>query len=95
MPSEAADFDVGQFVGRRLKDCPVVVNRDEIGPVGGRAAGGRDRRMLERFAEVREDLPDRAWIGDEGDEWASPSRPGRAVKPKSSPRKMVRPLAQS
>jgi hypothetical protein len=23
MPSEAVDVDVGQLVGRRLKDCPV------------------------------------------------------------------------
>jgi hypothetical protein len=40
----------------------------ELAPVGGRPAGGRDRRRFERFAEVGEDLPDRTWLRDEGDE---------------------------
>jgi hypothetical protein len=53
---------------RRLKDCPVVIGLHELGPVGGRATGGRDGRQFERFAEVREDLPDRTWIGDECDQ---------------------------
>ena len=30
----------------------------ELAPVGGRAAGGRDGRRLERFAEVCQNLPD-------------------------------------
>ena len=68
MPSEAVDIDVGQLVGRRLKDCPVVVDLHELSPVGRRATGRRDWRRLERFAEVREDLPDRPRIGDERDE---------------------------
>ncbi len=34
----------GRKVGRRLKDCPVVVDLDELGPVGGRPTGGRDGR---------------------------------------------------
>jgi hypothetical protein len=34
MPSEAVDVDVGQRDGRRLKNCPVVVDLDALGPVG-------------------------------------------------------------
>jgi hypothetical protein len=68
MPSEAVDVDVGQLVGRRLKNRPVVVDLDELSPVGGRATGGRDWRRLERFAQMREDLPDRPRLGDERDE---------------------------
>ena len=41
MPSEAMDVDVGQLVGRRLKDCPVVVGLNELAPVDGWPAGGR------------------------------------------------------
>ena len=52
MPSEAVDIDVGQLVGRRLKDCPVVVDLHELSPVGRRATGRRDGRWFERFAEV-------------------------------------------
>jgi len=62
------DVDPRQLIGQRLKNRPVVVDLHELSPVGGRAAGGRDWRRLERFAEVREDLPDRARIGDERDE---------------------------
>jgi len=40
---------------------------DELAPVGGRAAGRRDWRWLKRFAEMGEDLPDRARLGDEPD----------------------------
>ena len=42
-----------------MKDCPVVMDLHEFAPVGGRAAGGRDGRRLERFAEVCEDLASR------------------------------------
>ena len=49
---------------RRLKDCPVVMGLHEFAPVGGRATSGRDGRRLERFAEVCENLPDRAWFAD-------------------------------
>jgi hypothetical protein len=57
MPSEAVDIDVGQLVGRRLKDVAVVMHLHELAPVGGRATGRRDGRWFERFAEMREDLP--------------------------------------
>ena len=36
---------------RRLKDYPVVVDLDELGPVGRRATGGRDGLRFERFTE--------------------------------------------
>ena len=62
--SEAVDVDRGQLVGRRLKDRPVVVRLRELAPVGGRAAGGREGRRLERFTQMREDLPDRPRIAD-------------------------------
>ena len=68
MPSEAMDIDVGQLVYPSLKDCPVVVDLHELSPVGRRATGGRDWRRLERFAQMREDLPDRPRIGNERDE---------------------------
>ena len=44
---------------RRLKDCPVVVDLDEFGPVGRRATGGRDGLRFERFTEVCQGLPAR------------------------------------
>ena len=62
------DIDRGQLIGRRLKDIAVVVGLDELAPVGGRPASGRERRWFERFAEVGEDLPDWPRIGDECDE---------------------------
>jgi len=68
MPSEAMDIDVGQLVYPSLKDCPVVVDLHELFPVGRRATGGRDWRRLERFAQMREDPPDRPRIGNERDE---------------------------
>jgi len=76
MPSEAVDIDVGQFVGRRLKDCPVVMGLHELAPVGGRATGGRDGRRFERFSQVREDLSNRPWFGDERNQ---PDAAGNAV----------------
>jgi hypothetical protein len=63
MPSEAVDVDHGQLVGRHLKDCPVVGDLHELSPVGGRTTGGRDGQRLERFAQMREDLPDRPCLG--------------------------------
>ena len=42
MPSEAVDVDVGQLDGRRLK-CPVVVDLDELSPVGRSQSRGLAR----------------------------------------------------
>jgi hypothetical protein len=66
--SEAIGVDRRQHVWRRLKDVAVCVDLHELAPVGGRAAGGRDWRRSERFAQVSEDLPDRPRLGDEGDQ---------------------------
>jgi transposase InsO family protein len=44
------------------------MRRHEFSAVGRRATCGRDERRLERFAEEREDLPDRPRLGDEYDE---------------------------
>ena len=63
--SEAVNIDRGQFVGRGLKDVAVVMSLDELAPVGGRAPGRRDWWRLERFAEMCQDLPDRARIGEQ------------------------------
>ena len=54
--SEAVDVDCRQLVGRCLKDCPVVMDLHELSPVDRRAAGGRDGRRFERFAEVCQGL---------------------------------------
>ena len=83
IPSEAADVDHGQFVGRRLKDCPVVVDLHELSPVGGWPAGGRHGRRLERFAEVCQDLPNRPWLDDERDQ------PDVATTPRARKRKLL------
>ena len=40
----------------------------ELVPAGGRASGRGQRRRLERFTEMEQDLPDRRRVGDEGDE---------------------------
>ena len=53
---------------RRLKDVAVVMRLDELAPVGGRPASGRDGRRFERFAEVGENLPDRSGLRDERDQ---------------------------
>ena len=68
---------------RRLKDIAVVVGLDELAPVGGRPASGRDWRRFERFAEVGEDLPDWPRIGDECDE------PDVATTPRARKRKIL------
>ena len=54
--SEAVNVDHGKVFGRGLKDVPLVVDLDELAPVGGRATGGRDGRWLERLAQVCKDL---------------------------------------
>jgi hypothetical protein len=58
------------------------VDLDEFSPVGGRATGERDWRRLERFAQMREDLPDRRWFGDECDQ------PDIAAAPRALERKL-------
>ena len=57
--SEAVDVDHGQLVYPSLKDCPVVMDLHELSPVDRRAAGGRDGRWFERFAEVCQGLTSR------------------------------------
>jgi hypothetical protein len=46
----------GSSTGDARKIARSKVDLHELSPVGGRAAGGRDWRRLERFAEVREGL---------------------------------------
>jgi len=62
------DADHGQLDGRRLNDRPVVADLNELAPVGEWSAGGRQGRRLERFAQMREGLPDRPRLRDEGDQ---------------------------
>ena len=62
------DVDHGQLVGRHLNRFAVVISLDKLAPVGGRSPGRRDWRRLERFAKVCENLPDRPWLRDEGNE---------------------------
>jgi len=66
--SELVNVDAGQLVGRCLKGIAVVMRLDEFALVGGRAPGRRHWWWLEWFAEVCENLPDRARLGDEGDQ---------------------------
>jgi len=97
---EAADVDHGQLVGRRLEDVAVVVDLDELAPVGGRATSGRHRWWLERFAEVRENLADGPRLRDERDQpdvapavwalkWKLLPHPGQEFRP-CNPRRVVR-----
>jgi len=51
--SEAVDVDCGQVVWRRLKDVAVVVDLNQLAPVGGRPAGGRDRRRFEPLLHMQ------------------------------------------
>ena len=51
-----------------MKDVAVVLGLNELVPVGRRAPRGCDWWWLERFAKMREDLPDRPWLRDEGNE---------------------------
>jgi hypothetical protein len=98
--SEAVDVDRGQLLGRCLEDVAVIVDLHELAPVGGRPAGGRERRWFERFAEVGEDLPDRSGLRDAGNEpdvaatrWALERElladPGQEFRP-GNPRRVVR-----
>ena len=66
--SEAADVDHRRVVRRRLDRVAVVMHLHELVPAGGRASGRGQRRRLERFTEMEQDLPDRRRVGDEGDE---------------------------
>jgi hypothetical protein len=52
--SEPVDVDCGQLIRRRLKDVAIIRDLHELAPVGGRAAGGRDRRRFEWFAALYE-----------------------------------------
>ena len=45
----------------------VVMGLHEFGPGGRRPSGRRKRWRFEGLAEIREDLPDRRRVGDEGD----------------------------
>jgi hypothetical protein len=49
---------------RRLKDVAIVMDLQELAPVGGRATSGRDGSRLEWFAEVCKNLPDRPRLAD-------------------------------
>jgi hypothetical protein len=88
MPSDAVDVDHGQIVGRRLKDCPIVMDLHELSPIDRLATGRRDGRWFERLAEMCQDLPDRPRIGDEGDEPDVVTTP-RALEPFGSGRQWV------
>ena len=46
----------------RLKDIAVVRDVHGLAPVGRRAPGGCERRRLEWFAEMGQDLPNRPWL---------------------------------
>jgi len=43
------DIDHGQLIGRRLEDVAIVVDLDELAPVGGRAAPAAGPRRLPMF----------------------------------------------
>lgn len=66
--SERVDVDHWLIVWRCLNDITIVMHLDELGLRRGWPAGGRERRRFEGLAEMREDLPDRTRLGDEGDE---------------------------
>ena len=62
------DVDHGQFVGRHLNRFAVVMSLDKFVPLGRRAPGGCNRWWLERFAQMREDFPDRPRLRHERDQ---------------------------
>jgi hypothetical protein len=64
---------------RRLQDVAVVMDLDELGPVGGQSTGRRDWWWLKRFAKMGQDLTDRPWLRDERDQpdVAAAVAPGR------------------
>jgi hypothetical protein len=66
--AEAADVDHRQVVGCRLDRVAVVMHLHELGLTGRRASLRRERWRLERLAKMREDLPDRRRVDDEGAE---------------------------
>ena len=66
--SEAADIDHRQVVRRRVDRVTVVMELNELVPTGRRPSCRRERWWLGGLAEIREDLPDRRRVGDEGDE---------------------------
>ena len=65
----------GSSSGDAGKIARSKVDLHELSPVGRRAMGGRDGRRFERFAEVREDLPDRPRLGCKP-EWKLLPHPG-------------------
>ena len=98
--SEAVDVDRGQLVWRGLQEVAVVLGLNELVPVGRRAPRGCDWWRLERFAKMREDLPDGPRLRDERDQpdvaaarWALERKllpnPGHQFRPRN-PRGVVR-----
>ena len=81
--SEAVDVDHGHFVGRHLNRFPVVMSLDKRAPVGRWTPGGCNRWWLERFAKMREDLPDRPRLRHERDQ------PDVATTPRALERKLL------
>ena len=95
--SEAVDVDRGQLVGRHLNRFAVVMSLDELVPVGRWTPGGCNRWGLERFAQMREDFPDRPRLRNERDQpdvaaarWALErellTHPGHEFRPRDSRR---------
>jgi hypothetical protein len=62
--SDAVDVDRRQPAGRGSEAVAVFMGLGEFTPVGGRAPGGRFGWRLARFAQMREDFPDRPWLHD-------------------------------
>ena len=54
---------------RRLEDVAIVMDLHELAPVGGRAAGRRHRRRLERFTHDRKSAATGGCQECEGQEW--------------------------
>ena len=50
---------------------------NELVPIGGRPAGGKNGRRFERFAQVCQDFPDRPWLWWNAISRMSPPYPGR------------------
>ena len=68
---------------RRPEDVALVVDLDELAPVGRWAPGRRDGGRLQRLAEVCENLVDGPRFGDERDE------PDVATTPRALQRKLL------
>ena len=62
--SEAVNGNHRLVFGRGLEDDAVIMGLHEFAPVRRRVVDRCDGRRLERFAEAREDLPDRPWFAD-------------------------------